>query len=95
MTAMKTVSRNRLQAEMPEICGKIEQSGEELVVTDDGRPVLSIRPILHGRSFDEMVAGLDGSVVFHEDLDTPFSRQQNVNRTHAAPPFRNLPHAPQ
>ena len=70
---MQTVSKSKLKAEMLRIFREIEQSGEELIVTDNNRPVLSIRPLSHGRSFEEVFADFQGKIIFHEDPTTPTS----------------------
>ncbi len=68
---MQTVSKSKLKAEMLRIFREIEESGEELIVTDNNRPVLSIRPVSQGRSVGEVFADIRGKVVFHEDPNTP------------------------
>ena len=42
---MTTVSKSRLKARMLEYFRKVEESGEELVVTSHGKPVLKVVPI--------------------------------------------------
>lgn len=68
---MLTVSKSKLKAEMLQIFRDIEESGEEVIVTDNNRPVLSIRPISQKRSVDEVFADIRGKVIFYEDPDTP------------------------
>ncbi len=68
---MRTVSKSKLKAEMLRIFREIEQSGEELIVTDNNRPVLSIRPLTRERSVEEVFADVQGTVSFHEDPDAP------------------------
>lgn len=43
---MKTVSKGRLKAKMLAYFREVEASGESLIVTDHGREVLEVRPIL-------------------------------------------------
>jgi antitoxin (DNA-binding transcriptional repressor) of toxin-antitoxin stability system len=70
---MQTISKSKLKAKMLRIFREIEASGEELIVTDRGRPVLSIRPLNKGRTVEEVFADYRGKVVFCEDPDTPTS----------------------
>ena len=68
---MVTVSKSALKAKMLEYFRQVEQSGEELVVTDNNRPVLRIVPIRARRAASELFADVRGRVVYHEDLLTP------------------------
>jgi len=70
---MQTVSKSKLKAEMLRIFREVEQSGEELIVTDNNRPVLVIRPLAHKRSVGEVFADFRDKVIFYEDPDTPTS----------------------
>ena len=56
---------------MLEVFRKLEQGGGEVVVTDRGRPVLRITPIREKLTVEDVFAGVQGSLVFHEDPDTP------------------------
>ena len=42
---MTSISKSKLKANMLRIFREIEESGEELIVTDHNRPVLRIQPI--------------------------------------------------
>ena len=53
---MPTISKSKLKANMLRVFREIEASGEELIVTDRNRPVLSIRPIASGISVEEAFA---------------------------------------
>ncbi len=68
---MTTISKAKLKAHMLRVFREIEESGEEIVVTDRGRPVLRIQPITRHRSAEDIFGPLRGQVVYHEDLDTP------------------------
>jgi len=70
---MRTVTKQELQAKMLHIFEEIEQSGESLIVTDSGRPLVVIRPLTHGGAVDEIFADIRGKIVFHEDPNTPTS----------------------
>ena len=42
---MRTVSKSALKAKMLEYLREVERTGEELIITDNQRPVLKIVPI--------------------------------------------------
>ena len=56
---------------MLEIFRNVEATGEELIVTDHGKPVLRIVTIEEKRSVVDLFGDLQGSVVYHEEIDTP------------------------
>lgn len=68
---MLTISKSKLIADMLQIFRQIEQSGEEVIVTDNDRPVLRIQPIARKADVDEVFAPYRDRVVIHESLDTP------------------------
>lgn len=67
----QTISKSKLKAKMLEIFRKIEADGEELIVTDHGKPVLRITPIREKDSISQLFNGLQGQVIYHEDINTP------------------------
>jgi antitoxin (DNA-binding transcriptional repressor) of toxin-antitoxin stability system len=70
---MNTISKSRLKANMLRIFREVENSGEELIVTDNNKPVLRILPIKQGKTVEEIFGPLQGKVVYHEDINTPTS----------------------
>jgi prevent-host-death family protein len=70
---MNTISKSKLKANMLKIFREIEESGEELIVTDNNKPVLRIQPIRKTRSIEELFGSLQGKVVYHEDINAPTS----------------------
>ena len=56
---------------MLEIFRQLEASGEELVVTDQGKPVLKIIPFQKEASVADVFGDLQGKVAYHEDINTP------------------------
>lgn len=67
-----TISKSKLKARMLEIFREVESSGQELIVTDHGEPVLKIVPIRKKGTVDEIFGHLRGKpVIYHEDIDTP------------------------
>jgi prevent-host-death family protein len=69
--SMLTISKSKLKAHMLQVFRQIEQTGEEVIVTDNNRPVLRIQPIARKPGVDEVFASYCGKVVIHEPLDTP------------------------
>lgn len=70
---MVTVSKSALKARMLEYFRKVEQTGEELIVTSDGRPVLRVVPYTSQESVSDLFADLRGQLLFSEDPDAPTS----------------------
>ena len=48
---------------------EIEESGEELIVTDRGRAVLRILPIARKKTVQEAFADVKGEVIYYEDIN--------------------------
>jgi len=67
----KTISKSKLKTNMLRIFREIEKSGEEIIVTDNNRPTLIIRPIKRKRSMDEIFGKWRGQAIFYEDPDAP------------------------
>ena len=68
---MATVSKGVLKAQMLEYFRRVEQTGEELIVTDNNRPVLKVVPIRQRRPARELFADVRGKVVYRGDILEP------------------------
>jgi prevent-host-death family protein len=68
---METVSKGMLKARMLEYFRRVEETGNELIVTDNNRPVLRIVPIRQRVPAAELFADVRGRVVYNEDILTP------------------------
>lgn len=68
---MQSISKSKLKANMLRIFRELEDSGEELIVTDRRRPVLRILPIARKKSVEEVFGAIRGGVIYHEDIDLP------------------------
>jgi prevent-host-death family protein len=68
---MSTVSKSLLKGKMLEYFRQVEETGEELVVTDNGRPVVKVVPIRTRRSAADLFGDVRGRVVYHEDILAP------------------------
>jgi antitoxin (DNA-binding transcriptional repressor) of toxin-antitoxin stability system len=68
---MITVSQGRLKARMQEYFQKVEQTGEELVVTAKNVPILKIIPFKKRGHVENVFADIRGAVKYHDDLLKP------------------------
>ena len=66
-----TISKSKLKARMLEIFREVEESGRELIVTDNGKPVLKIVPIKPKATVEEVFGQYFWQIVFHEDINAP------------------------
>lgn len=65
------VSKGVLKAKMLEYFRRVEESGEELIVTDNNQPVLKIVRIRATRPAREVFADVRGRVMYRGDLLEP------------------------
>ena len=72
---METVSKSALKARLLEYFRRVEDTGEELVVTDNNEPVIRIVPIRKRRPASEVFADVRGRVVYGEDVLAPTSEE--------------------
>jgi prevent-host-death family protein len=63
---MATVSKGVLKAKMLEYLRRVEETGEDLIVTDNNVPVIRVQAIRQRRPADEVFADVRGRVVYHE-----------------------------
>jgi len=68
---MVTISKSALKARMLEFFREVERTGEELVVTSDGVPVLKVVPFTEARSVDDSFADVRGALTWTGDIDAP------------------------
>lgn len=65
---MLTVSKSKLKAQMLGIFRDIEKTGEEVIVTDNQRPVLKIVPLKKKKTFDEAFADVQGKIKYTDEI---------------------------
>jgi antitoxin (DNA-binding transcriptional repressor) of toxin-antitoxin stability system len=53
----------------------VEETGEELIVTDHDRPVLRIAPIRERIPAAETFSDVRGRVIYHEDILAPTAEE--------------------
>ncbi len=68
---MITISKSKLKAQMLSVFRQIEETGEEVIVTDNNRPVLRIQRVEARMPVEQAFAGVQGQVVYHEDINAP------------------------
>ena len=68
---MLTVAKGELKAKMLEYFRHVEQSGEELIVTDHRKPVLKIIPLHPKLKPEQAFKDLHGKVKYYEEINTP------------------------
>ena len=72
---MISISKSKLKTNMLRIFRDIEESGEELIVTDHNRPVLRIQPIASHKTAEEAFGAVHGKVIYHEDINGPTTEE--------------------
>ena len=68
---MNMVSKSQLKAHMLEYFRRVEETGEELVVTSHSKPTLKVVPIVTKKSVDEIFSGIRKVAKIHGDLSEP------------------------
>lgn len=65
------ISKSKLKARMLAVFREVEASGEELIVTDHGRPALRITRVPRSVSADELFSSCRGKVSYVGDILEP------------------------
>jgi antitoxin (DNA-binding transcriptional repressor) of toxin-antitoxin stability system len=68
---IESISKSKLKGKMLEVFRQLEASGQELIVTDHGKPVLKIVPIKQKTTVAELFGDVQGHVIFLEDINQP------------------------
>ncbi|MCP5005179.1 MAG: prevent-host-death protein [Planctomycetes bacterium] len=63
-----TISKSKLKAKMLGVFREIEKTGEEIIVTDNRKPVLKIVPLTKKKTFDEVFADVQGKLKYTEEI---------------------------
>lgn len=74
---MQTVAKSEFKARMLEIMRGIEATGEEIIVTDHGKPSIVVGPYVAKRDVRAVFGDLGGQLVLHEDPNLPTMSQWN------------------
>jgi len=75
---MFTVSKSKLKAKMLEYFRMVEESGDEIVVTSHGRPVLRITRLNHVHTVQQLFADVQGTCHFGDEILEPETDQWNM-----------------
>ena len=70
---------------MLRILREIEADGEELIITDRGKPVLKIVPFKKRKRIDELFAPYRGKMSYTEDLNTPTIDERTITHKPTLP----------
>ena len=68
---MVTISKGKLKAHLLQVLRELEQTGENVIITDRDRPVARITPIKQGITMEEAFAYVYGKLVILEDINAP------------------------
>ena len=68
---MVTISKGKLKAHLLQVLRELEQTGENVIITDRDRPVARITPIKQGITMEEAFADVYGKLVILEDINAP------------------------
>lgn len=72
---MKTISKSKLKSKLLEFLRFVESEGEEIVVTDRGKPVVKITKYADSPSTEELFNHMRSNVQYFEDLTTPTTEE--------------------
>jgi prevent-host-death family protein len=72
---MKTISKSKLKSKLLEFLRLVESEGEEILVTDRGKPVVKISKYASSLSTEELFGKMRGKVKYFEDLTTPTTEE--------------------
>ncbi|MEH2179592.1 type II toxin-antitoxin system Phd/YefM family antitoxin [Nostoc sp.] len=68
---MKSISKSKLKSQLLEFLRLVESEGEEIIVTDRGKPVVKISKYVQIPSTEELFGEMRGKVKYFEDLTIP------------------------
>ena len=74
---MTIVAKNVLKARMLEYFRHVEQTGEEIIVTDHRKPVIRILPLKKKEMPEDIFSDLRGRIVYRGDLCEPTTSEWN------------------
>ncbi len=72
---MKTISKSKLKSKLLELLRFVESEGEEILVTDRGKPVVKISKYGDSPSTEQLFGQMRGKVKYFEDLTTPTTEE--------------------
>jgi prevent-host-death family protein len=72
---MKTISKSKLKNKLLKFLRLVEPEGEEILVSDRGKPVVKITKYGNSPSTEQLVGQMRGKVKYFEDLTTPTTEE--------------------
>ena len=72
---MQSISKSKLKSKLLELLRYVESEGEELIVTDRGKPVIKISRYYDAPTTEELFRQMRGRVKYSEDLTTPTTEE--------------------
>lgn len=72
---MQSISKSKLKSKLLELLRYVESEGEELIVTDRGKPVIKISRYYDAPTTEELFGQMRGKVKYAEDLTTPTTEE--------------------
>ncbi len=72
---MKPISKSKLKSKLLEYLRLVESEGEEIIVTDRGKPVVKISKYGNSPSTEQLFGQMRGKVKYLEDLTTPSTEE--------------------
>ncbi len=75
MGIMQSISKSKLKSKLLELLRYVESEGEELIVTDRGKPVIKISRYYNPPTTEELFGQMRGKVKYTEDLTTPTTEE--------------------
>ena len=76
---MFSIAKGKLKAHMLEYFRKVEETGEEMVVTDHHRPVLKVVPYKEHKSFKDTFASYQGKAIYFTPVTEPETEEWGDN----------------
>lgn len=68
---MQTISTDTLEINLQKYFAQIHQSGEDVVVTDKGVPIIKLTPLKPNMDVAEAFKDLQGKIKYHDDILKP------------------------
>jgi len=68
---MITITKGIIEKKVHEYFNKVEETGEEIIVTSDMIPVLKIIPLKKKKNANDIFADVRGKVKYHGDILEP------------------------
>ena len=72
---MKTISKSKLKSKLLEFLRLVESEGEEIIVTDQGKPVIKISQYGNSPPTEQLFGQMRGKVQYFEDLTSPTTEE--------------------